>query len=853
MKRFVGVFSILFTFCLHAQITENFTDSNFTSNPVWNGTTELFVVDDGQLKLFYDTEQISSSQAYLNTKSEVSMKATWQLQATINTTTSSANYVRFYLTSDIEDFTGLLNGYFVMIGNTSDEICLYKQNGSVKTKIIDGIDKRVDFQQFVVSVRVDRDSIGNWKLYSKVNNESDFTLEGVAFDDEVLGSQYAGIFINYSKTNVGKFLFDNIVVEGEKFEDKVLPKILNYEITDSDKLKINFSEEIKLTDFNIVLNDNGLKKVDVQNLSEMEITFFNPLQKGLLHEIKLCGISDKNNNCLADSIFSIYVPNRKDIVFNEIFADSEPQVSLPQAKFIELYNRSEYDIRLKNWLLNIGKSSYLMLDVTLPKNDYLLICSANDTSIFKDYGKIAFVSSLSSMTISSSLLSLYATTGQCVDWVEYTNNWYDSELKKDGGWSLERIDTENFSCINNWGASIDKIGGTPARKNSIAGEFLDTIQPAVEFVSIDAPNTIRIRFSKEMCEETCLEFENYVFNDIQLKDIQIEQPDNRVVTLVLLDELSDFEVDTLIIQNLKDISGIFLPTKILPIVLPQKPENYHDIVINEILFNPKDDGVDYVEILNLTNKTFNLSDIFITTRKDGVLQKRTAITLENELFYANNLLVVSPNSNKVREQYVTLLNTFFKDMDLPNLPDEEGNVVLINKEGFVFDELAYTKKMHHVFIKDSEGVALERVNPNLPTQDNETWQSAASNVGYGTPGRMNSQYIDLNSQGNNDKMFTLTTSTFSPDNDGYQDLLQINYQMPENGYVVSIEIFTINGYSIKKLQNNSILGLSGTFFWNGTDETDTLCNVGVYVIYVEFLHPSGKRGSEKLICSLTSM
>ncbi len=40
MKRFVGVFSILFTFCLHAQITENFTDSNFTSNPVWNGTDE---------------------------------------------------------------------------------------------------------------------------------------------------------------------------------------------------------------------------------------------------------------------------------------------------------------------------------------------------------------------------------------------------------------------------------------------------------------------------------------------------------------------------------------------------------------------------------------------------------------------------------------------------------------------------------------------------------------------------------------------------------------------------------------------------------------------------------------------
>ena len=91
MRRFASILSLLLTLCLQAQVTENFTDGDFTDNPIWIGTEDLFTIEDGQLKLFYDTETISSTQAFLSTRSEVDIEATWQMQATINTTTSSAN------------------------------------------------------------------------------------------------------------------------------------------------------------------------------------------------------------------------------------------------------------------------------------------------------------------------------------------------------------------------------------------------------------------------------------------------------------------------------------------------------------------------------------------------------------------------------------------------------------------------------------------------------------------------------------------------------------------------------------------------------------------------------------------
>jgi hypothetical protein len=61
-------------------------------------------------------------------------------------------------------------------------------------------------------------------------------------------------------------------------------------------------------------------------------------------------------------------------------------------------------------------------------------------------------------------------------------------------------------------------------------------------------------------------------------------------------------------------------------------------------------------------------------------------------------------------------------------------VVILDRTGKILDELGYDAKWHFPLLADPEGVSLERIDYNLPTQDPFNWHSAATSSGYGTPG-----------------------------------------------------------------------------------------------------------------------
>ncbi|MEJ7681210.1 MAG: hypothetical protein WKG06_25865 [Segetibacter sp.] len=90
--------------------------------------------------------------------------------------------------------------------------------------------------------------------------------------------------------------------------------------------------------------------------------------------------------------------------------------------------------------------------------------------------------------------------------------------------------------------------------------------------------------------------------------------------------------------------------------------------------------------------------------------------------------------------------------------------------------LHYSSKWHFALIDNEEGVSLERIDYNKPTQNKENWTSAASTVGFGTPSYQNSQFrADVSMKAD----ITVTPKTFSPDKDGFEDFTTINYQMTE--------------------------------------------------------------------------
>ncbi len=169
--------------------------------------------------------------------------------------------------------------------------------------------------------------------------------------------------------------------------------------------------------------------------------------------------------------------------------------------------------------------------------------------------------------------------------------------------------------------------------------------------------------------------------------------------------------------------------------------------------------------------------------------------------------------------------------------------------GKVVDEFHFDAKWHFSLIDNEEGVSLERIDYNKPTQDKSNWFSAASTVGYGTPSYQNSQFrMDLSVNGS----VTITPKIFSPDNDGFEDFTVINYQVDETGYVGNITIFDASGRPVKVLVKNATLAQNGSFRWDGLNDKFLKVPTGTYIIYTEIFKLDGKKKSFKNTVTVAS-
>ncbi|MEJ6686214.1 MAG: hypothetical protein QNK70_02915 [Crocinitomicaceae bacterium] len=87
--------------------------------------------------------------------------------------------------------------------------------------------------------------------------------------------------------------------------------------------------------------------------------------------------------------------------------------------------------------------------------------------------------------------------------------------------------------------------------------------------------------------------------------------------------------------------------------------------------------------------------------------------------------------------------------------------------------------------------------------------------------------------------FTFTNSIFSPDNDGFENVLQVNYQLQEEGVLGRVEIYDDKSRPIKALFQNMLLGSSGTFTWDGIKNDGQKGSIGTYVMVFEAFSTDG--------------
>jgi Lamin Tail Domain/CHU_C Type IX secretion signal domain/Bacterial Ig-like domain len=427
--------------------------------------------------------------------------------------------------------------------------------------------------------------------------------------------------------------------------------------------------------------------------------------------------------------------------------------------------------------------------------------------------------------------------------VNYTDAWYRNELKKDGGWTLEMTDTKNpCNGFTNWKASVDIKGGTPGKKNAVDAVNADAVAPQLlRAFATDSVN-ITLVFDEPLDSLKAATVNNYNISDgigVPQSAVTITPIFNKV-NLKLNTPLSRNKVYTVTTLALTDCAGNTIAAKNTARVGLSSVADSLDIVINEILFNPKSNGTDYVEIYNRSKKIIDLKQMYIANRNTaGVISNIKQLSTDNYLLFPEDFLVITEDALIIKRDFITKnMDAFLTIASLPSYNDDKGDVIILNVQGRITDALQYDEKWHFKLLDNREGVALERIDYNAPTQQPDNWHSAATNIGYGTPTYKNSQYkINDGVQGE----IKITPEIVSPDNDGMDDFATIEYSFPAAGYVVNITIFDAAGRVVRYLQRNALCGSKGNFRWDGLGEKNQKLPVGIYIIYTEIFNLEGKK------------
>ncbi|RYF81402.1 MAG: lamin tail domain-containing protein, partial [Chitinophagaceae bacterium] len=159
------------------------------------------------------------------------------------------------------------------------------------------------------------------------------------------------------------------------------------------------------------------------------------------------------------------------IVITEIMADPSPVVALPNAEYIEIKNVSATAFNLAGWKISDASSTAtIATSLVLQPDSLVILCANSNVAAFSVYGRTIGVTSFPSLDNDGDLLTLRSSQNKVIHSVSYSTGWYGNEAKKDGGWSLEMIDPKNpCGGKDNWKASLNNLGGTPGKTNSVNG------------------------------------------------------------------------------------------------------------------------------------------------------------------------------------------------------------------------------------------------------------------------------------------------------------------------------------------------------------------------------------------------
>jgi hypothetical protein len=574
------------------------------------------------------------------------------------------------------------------------------------------------------------------------------------------------------------------------------------------------------------------------------LSYEHPFEDGYSLEIQLRNLTDLFGNIQNEQIVRLtYVDLEQaeplSVVFNEILYRRTDAAS---PEFVELYNPTASNFDLSGWIFSDAGSSVILPSATiLSAGDYLVLTDKEDFAQSLDHG--IFLAGFPSLNDAGDELILKNEAGITIDSLFYRSEWGGDSP----GISLERKDPDAASFdASNWASSTSEMGFTAGSQSSVFER--DVSPPEVLFSSI-TDQRLFIAFSEvvRITAETEIEIQGLGVDALILPETITDTLSVHVETSAAVTKLTEAPA-SITILNVQDIKGNRNSETSTLIAFPAQRG---DVIVNEILYNPLADNEDnlpdqteYVELYNRSSQAVSLEGISLHDAPDENLEVRALIPVSTRYHWiapdSYHLLFAEDEARTFQES--RLANYFGLetvadyevtrfDRSSLSLASSGDAIFLSDKEGNTIDSVFYDESWQNPNLIDTRGLALERINPEYEGDPATNW-SSSTHVSGGTPLMQNSIYQEA---GNVPQTMGISfaPNPFSPDDDGFEDHLFINYQLDAADYLLRIRIFDRYGREVRELVNNYSAGFEGSILWDGLSEDRTKNRVGVYIVLFE--------------------
>ena len=564
------------------------------------------------------------------------------------------------------------------------------------------------------------------------------------------------------------------------------------------------------------------------------------MDAGMVIDLKIYNLKNCHGSRTLDTLVTLgpgRSPSFNEIMITEIMADITPPVLLPETEYIEFFNAAHDIIHMEDLQLIIGNDTVNMPAKILGPRSYYTLVKENHTALFQDLANKIEIGVLPAINNEGEFLGIIKKNGELIFSVEFRKSWYRLPEKSEGGYSLEMIDVSNpCAGSSNWMASEDRRGGTPSKENSVNKNNPDLVAPVIVKAYPISSDSIIIGFNEKIHPESINEMDIQIEPYLLFNGPVFNYRNPSEILLTLLTPIDSGKIFHVTIEHLKDCVGniISKDKNTINVYVPEPPQA-GDIIINEVLFDPLPGGTDWIELFNRSERILDLYKIAILRSKDQFLTHATVN--DHYILEPGAYAVITIDPKRLLRDFPHTPHEKILEIDhLPVFPDDEGDIFVCQNNQDM-DSLNYNSSFHNIFLKDTEGVSLERVSPHASSHDANNWASASSLSGYGTPGLANSQTVVIQPA----SLLKISPLQFSPDGDGIDDLIHFDYSINDSGYMANLIIYSISGLPVAHLMQNELSGTQGRVTWDGRLPNGSIAPFGYYIAFMEIFNPVGKK------------